>query len=123
MSVFNELQAEFCGKAAFVCVYLSEAHAKNQWPVGSIISADDAPSNLPDRMKLAQKMVIKTGLSIPVLVDDMDDTFGLTYAAWPLRYYVLGANGKLLYVAEPDPVSRLFEVEDLRCWLEDHFSV
>jgi len=120
--VFNELQEQFCGRAAFACVYLSEAHARNQWPVGSSVSEDDAPTTLQDRMKLARKMIKKTGLRIPIVVDDMDDSFGLTYSAWPLRYYVLGANGDLLYIAQPDPVSRLFEVEDLKCWMEEYFA-
>ena len=33
------------------------------------------------------------GLRMPLLVDGMDDAFGRTYAAWPLRFYVVEADG------------------------------
>ena len=117
------MQEQFCGYAAFACVYLSEAHAKDQWPVGPIISDTNAATNLQDRIKQANHMVKKTGLDIPVLIDTMDDLFGTAYAAWPMRYYVVGTNGKILWVAEPDEVSRLFEPAPLKDWLENYFDI
>ena len=71
-------------------------------------------------MVLARKLVQRTGLQVPVLVDGMDDQFGNAYSAWPLRYFVVNSDGALLYVAEPDPYTQLFEPDDLLCWLEEH---
>jgi hypothetical protein len=122
VDTFNALKEEFCGRAAFACVYLSEAHAKDEWPLGSIISNSNAPTNLQGRMKEAVSMIENTGLKMPILVDGMDDLFGTTYSAWPLRYFVIGANGKLLWIAEPDEVTNLFEPMELRSWLEKYFN-
>jgi hypothetical protein len=90
--------------------------------LGSIISNSNAPTNLQGRMKEAVSMIENTGLKMPILVDGMDDLFGTTYSAWPLRYFVIGANGKLLWIAEPDEVTNLFEPMELRSWLEKYFN-
>ena len=90
--------------------------------MGSTVSGSNAPTNLQDRMKQANEMVQKTGLDMPILVDGMEDLFGTTYSAWPLRYYVIGTNGKILWVAQPDEDTRLFEPIELRLWLEEYFK-
>jgi hypothetical protein len=70
----------------------------------------------------ASSMIKNTGLNMPILVDGMDDLFGTTYSAWPLRYYVIGSNGKILWIAEPDEGTNLFEPIDLRHWLEEYLK-
>lgn len=42
-------------------------------------------------------------VSLPVLVDSIDDTAGKAYSAWPDRLYVIDAEGKLAYVGAPGP--------------------
>ena len=95
-----------------VVVYLAEAHAKDQWPVGASVSFCDAPQSMRERVDLASKLyldprnrrqtLLPTGgllggehgaglsTSVPVLVDSTrDDAFLNTYSAWPLRFYGL----------------------------------
>ena len=42
-------------------------------------------------------------VSLPVLVDAIDDTVGKAYSGWPDRLYVIDAEGKLAYVGAPGP--------------------
>ena len=42
-------------------------------------------------------------VTLPVLVDTLDDTVGKAYSGWPDRLYVIDAKGKLAYVGGPGP--------------------
>ena len=54
----NQLVAEYKGRATFAiaAVYIAEAHAKDEWPVGSAISCCDQPVELQQRMDLAKQL-------------------------------------------------------------------
>jgi hypothetical protein len=36
-------------------------------------------------------------LSLPAVVDDLEDTVNQRYRAWPERIYVIGRDGKIAY--------------------------
>ena len=40
---------------------------------------------------------------MPVLVDGMDNTVSIAFAAWPERIYVIGADGRIVYPGAPGP--------------------
>ncbi len=42
-------------------------------------------------------------LSLPVVVDGVDDAVGIPYGAWPERMYVLDSDGIVLYRSGPGP--------------------
>jgi type I thyroxine 5'-deiodinase len=42
-------------------------------------------------------------LSIPFLIDDMEDTANKAYSAWPDRIYIVGKDGKIAYKGSPGP--------------------
>ena len=42
-------------------------------------------------------------LSIPVLLDDMKNTAGLAYKAWPDRLYIVAPDGTLAYAGGRGP--------------------
>jgi hypothetical protein len=56
-----------------------------------------------DRFAAAREGVERLGLTLPVLVDDMDDTVSAAFAAWPERLYVAERGGRLAYVGGPGP--------------------
>lgn len=58
---------------------------------------------LEDRFAAAREAVERLGLTLPVLVDDMDDTVSAAFAAWPERLYVAERGGRLAYVGGPGP--------------------
>lgn len=97
-----ELQRRWCAHVHFHLVYLAEAHAQNQWPIGSHIKIS-AHRTLDDRRAAAQQLVQELAWSvdaIPVWCDNMHDTFLETLAAWPLRFYIVHEQ-RFRYIAEP----------------------
>jgi len=82
-------------------VYLTEAHAADEWPVGPSISFCNQPKTIQDRCQLAQQYKEEAEISFPMMVDNMDNDFDKLFAAWPLRFYVI-ENGKLIFKAQPD---------------------
>lgn len=61
------------------------------------------PKTYEDRVKVAGECMKELKLSIPCLVDDMQNTAQKGYAGWPDRLYVLDKEGKVAYKGEPGP--------------------
>ena len=118
----NQLVAEYKGRAAFVAVYIAEAHAKDEWPVGSAISCCDQPVELElqQRMDLAKKLQTTRSITRPLLVDTMQNEFLDAFVAWPLRFFVASgdAQPKLLWKATPKDCG--YDIEELAAWLQHH---
>jgi hypothetical protein len=58
---------------------------------------------LEERFAAAREGVRRLGLTLPVLVDGMDDVVSDAFAAWPERLYVADRGGRLAYVGGPGP--------------------
>ena len=114
-------------------VYVAEAHARDQWPVGASVSVCDAPKSLAERVEVLKEL----GRSGPgaclrrwprgsVLVDDMADNFLEAFGAWPLRMLVFraapgprGGDVRLVFKGQPDD-DCAYHLEDLEEWLADN---
>jgi type I thyroxine 5'-deiodinase len=87
-------------------VYIREAHPTDgrQVPqnVKDKILIED-PKTLEERRKVAKEFTEQFEVSLPVLVDTLDDTMERAYSGWPDRLYVIDADGKLAYVGDPGP--------------------
>jgi len=102
----------------FCALYITEAHAKNEWPVGPTISFCDQPTTNEDRMKLAQLAQEKSKFTFPFLVDTLDNHFENAYSSWPFRYYGF-KDGKLEFKAQPDMHPEYtYNVARLSQWLD-----
>lgn len=55
------------------------------------------------RVGIAKDMLLSLKLTIPTLVDAMDDAAVRAFAAWPERIYVADTSAKITYVGEPGP--------------------
>ena len=58
---------------------------------------------LEERVAAARQGVERLGLTMPVLVDGMDDAVSQAFAAWPERLYVVDRGGRLVHVGGPGP--------------------
>ena len=56
-----------------------------------------------DRFSAARAGVARLGLTMPVLVDGMDDAVSEAFAAWPERIYVVDRDGRIAYTGGPGP--------------------
>ena len=100
-------------RAAMVFVYIAEAHAVDEWQLPANLEDDVLLAQhreLDDRLAAARASVERLGLTMPVLVDGMDDAVSEAFAAWPERLYVAEPGGRLAYVGGPGPFE--FEPDD-----------
>ena len=87
-------------------VYIAEAHATDGWQMQSNVDEGVLVANhvtIEDRFAAARAGVERLGLTMPVLVDRMDDAAGSAFAAWPERIYVVDSAGHIAYAGGPGP--------------------
>jgi len=95
----HSLQAGLAGKAIFLTIYLAEAHAQDQWPLGRHVQVLQHKT-VEDRLAIANRYVQTTGYQIHLVVDDIANPFMKTYWAHPERFYVI-VDGKLGLKGQP----------------------
>jgi len=61
------------------------------------------PRTYGERVKAAGECLKGLKLTIPCLVDDMENVAQKAYAGWPDRLYVIDAAGNVAYRGEPGP--------------------
>ena len=88
----------------FVFVYISEAHAADEWPVGHGVSINQ-PRTSAERVEVAQQQleVLGVGEEFIRLVDTAEEnSFHKMYACWPFRWYTAASDSrKLTTIAQP----------------------
>ncbi|CAF1111635.1 unnamed protein product [Didymodactylos carnosus] len=97
----------------------TEAHAKDQWPIGKTISCNNQPKIMEERLEIANRFCNEFKLEMPVLIDNMDNTFHSTYGAWPFRFYIIH-NGKLVFKAQPGQDNYAYNLDELDEWIEQY---
>ncbi len=63
----------------------------------------DQPKEFGERRSVAQSCCSRLSLSIPCVVDTIDDRVDNLYASWPERIYVVDAQGKIAYAGKQGP--------------------
>eukprot|EP00698_Gefionella_okellyi_P002071 TRINITY_DN1194_c0_g1_i2.p2 TRINITY_DN1194_c0_g1~~TRINITY_DN1194_c0_g1_i2.p2 ORF type:complete len:125 (+),score=29.48 TRINITY_DN1194_c0_g1_i2:927-1301(+) len=116
----HDAYAEFGARTFMAMVYIFEAHASDEWPVGTNISCIRQPRTLEERVSAARMFVEKRGFKLPVLVDSMTNDFDAAFASWPLRFWVLH-QGKVVYKAMPTP-DCTYDVGHLSEFLRSYLS-
>ena len=102
----EQLHERFRDRANVVFVYIAEAHAVDEWQMQANLDEDvllRQHVTLEERFAAAREGVERLGLTMPVLVDGMDDAVSETFAAWPERLAVADRGGRLAYVGGPGP--------------------
>jgi hypothetical protein len=74
------------------------------------------PKTADERSKVATTCAASLKLSMPCVVDGIDNKVGDAYAAWPDRLYIVDKEGKIAYKSEPGP--RGFKVDEMAAKLK-----
>ena len=70
------------------------------------------PTSAEERGKVAGECRTGLKLSMPMLLDGLDNAVGRAYSGWPDRLYIVGKDGKIAYKGRPGPGGfRLEEME------------
>ena len=109
----NQIYRRFQDQIDFFIIYVQEAHPSDGW---------QADSNLTDgvlfrqyqgydeREEVAQTCSLDIHLSIPVLIEEMDNAIDEAYGAAPERLCVIDADGKVAYHGGAGP--NFFDVDE-----------
>lgn len=106
--MLNALYRTFAGDKVDVrIVYIEEAHATDEWPVGSTLYAYKQTKALSERVAVAAATKA-LGLEAPIVLDvPPANAFSALYCPWPARFYIVGADGTLL--VKPKPVNGTYD--------------
>ncbi|NOT02076.1 MAG: deiodinase [Phycisphaerales bacterium] len=108
-------------RVAFLFVYIHEAHPDDGWQMESnrtdnVVLAQ--PKTFGERRSTAKRCATALDLTMPCIVDDMDNTVDNAYAGWPERLFVIDAAGIVRYAGGVGPFG--FNPDELSDWLKKH---
>jgi alkylhydroperoxidase family enzyme len=90
----------------FLAIYVREAHPTDGWRSPGNDRAGitfEQPRNAAERTAIAEKCCSRLEISMPLLVDTMNDDVGHAYSGMPDRLYVIDRDGKIAYKAGRGP--------------------
>jgi hypothetical protein len=91
----EKLYAANKDKAHFFVVYIREAHPTDGWVVPNNKFKIEDPKTLEERQTAARDFAKELKLTLPILVDTLDDQANNLYGGWPDRVYIIDADGKI----------------------------
>lgn len=110
MAYLNGLPARFPG-VDFLFVYIAEAHSADLWPIG-LPEGIESHKTMAERVEQARAFSDAYDLTMPIVCDPFDDQVHAAFAAWPVRYYIVGGDACITYKAQPDPEHLTYLVDD-----------
>lgn len=117
----------------FICIYILEAHAVDEWPVSMTSRDVKQHKSVADRMIAAKDFLQDFPLSphLPLYVDGEGDCFNTAYASWPFRFWAITQqkNSSLSNQAvesrvslKPMPRNAEYDMGELDEWLQNDFD-
>jgi len=74
-----------------------------------------------ERRAMALRCTRELQMTMPAVVDTLDDATSLAYEGWPERLYLVGADGKVAYRGGPGPFG--FDPDDFENAVKAHLGV
>jgi len=115
----EKLYQGYKDRAAFLFVYIREAHPDDGWQMdenkkeGVVFKKT---KTLAERQEVAGKCCVGLKLSMPCVIDGLDNKVDEAYAAWPERIFIVDAQGKIAYAGAQGPWG--FKPGEAEAWLK-----
>jgi hypothetical protein len=87
-------------------VYIDEAHPSNLWQQRSNVKEGvvfQNPATTAEREQVASSCVRKLHITMPALIDSMENQVEKDYTGWPDRLYLIDTNGRIAYKSIAGP--------------------
>ena len=100
------MKRRYGDRVEFVGVYVREAHPTDGWRMDSNDRAGISilqPRAKAERDAVSSRCCTALHVTMPMVVDDMDDHVGHLYSGMPDRLYVLDRDGKVAYKSGRGP--------------------
>ena len=120
----EEMYNDYKDVAEFRLVYIREAHAADsQRPTQTAkhLGIYEA-KNYDDRCETAQRLLDDKSLTMPMLIDNIDNGTNLAYNAHPDRVFLVRTDGRLAVAADRGPFGFAPALDDAAEWLEEFAS-
>jgi len=79
------------------------------------------PVTNEERHHMAMLCSRELGLTMPAVVDDIDDAVSLSYSGWPERLYLIASDGNVAYRGGPGPFG--FDPDGFEDAIRDHLGL
>ena len=102
----DEIYSRHKSAVAFFVVYIREAHPDDGWRVPENLKANihyREPRTDEERTGVATVCQLKLELQIPMLIDSIDNDVEEKYISLPMRLYLVGADGRIVYTGDRGP--------------------
>ena len=100
------MHRRYAAEVEFFVVYIQEAHPTDGWQVPDNIEEAilySQPASHDEREAIASACALHLDLSIPTLLDDMENSTDRAFGALPDRLYLIGRDGLIVYKSAPGP--------------------
>lgn len=102
----EEIYRRFLDRVEFLAIYVQEAHPTDGWQTDSNVTEGvlfRQHQSYEEREEVAQTCSLDLHISIPILVEEMDNNTDEAYGAAPERLYLIGADGRVAYQGGAGP--------------------
>lgn len=102
----NKIYTEYKSDTQFYVIYIREAHPDDGWRVPENLKARvhyREPRTDAERTAVATVCQINLDLQMPMLIDSIDNDVEEKYVSLPMRLYLVGAHGRIVYTGERGP--------------------
>lgn len=115
----ESLYNDFKDIAEFRLVYIREAHAVDGDRPNSVSRSlgINEHTNFEERCDTAKRLVEDKLLTIPTLIDDMENSVDTAYSAKPDRIFLIRRDGRLAIAGERGPSGFAPALKDCENWL------
>ncbi len=96
----NEAYETYKDRMNFFCIYINEAHPDDGWQIKVNLDADiihNQPTTIEERADIAEVCQLDLRLNMLVLLGDIENETDLSYAARPVRLFVLDEDGVIVH--------------------------
>jgi hypothetical protein len=100
------MHQHFKDRVEFLSVYIREAHPTDGWRMmgnDQVGISIPQPREFEERVGVAQKCCAALEMTMPMVVDEIDDRVGHAYSAMPDRLYVIDRDGRVAYKSGRGP--------------------
>ncbi len=117
----EQMYLDYKDIAEFFIVYIKEAHAADgRRPVGYAKEKGiKQHTNFGERCAVAERLVKEKKLTIPCLIDNMDDKANKAYQAYPDRVFLIRKDGRLAVAGDRGPWGFAPGIKAAKKWLEE----
>ncbi len=108
--------------AEFRMIYIKEAHAADSnWPMRYAIEKGiNQQTNYKDRCTTAKMLMKEKKLTMPMLIDGMDNKVNAAYSALPDRVFLVRTDGRLGVAADRGPWGFKPGLKAVDKWLKEY---